>query len=228
MSYRGPLTTLAAGAAVTAVLIGLSFRAGPASQPAAGGGATPTLPTAGTLSAPASTAATPPAKPAKPTPPLRVDVNGTWAGKVGGTGTTLAIAVKNGTAVAYLCDGDRIEAWMRGTAIGSLLTMKAVKGNGRLTGTLRGDRASGQVTEAAKDRAFDIGAVSKPSGLYRATANVRGAAVVGGWIVLPSGRQVGLATVAGTPVRPSALNLATGTAVVNGGTLRPERQGGDG
>jgi hypothetical protein len=224
MSYRGPLTTLAAGAAVTAVLIGLTFRAAPASQPAAGGGATPTLPAAGTLSAPAGT---PPAKPAKPTPP-RVRVNGTWAGKVGGTGTTLAIAVRNGTAVAYLCDGDRIEAWMRGTAIGSLLTMTAVKGNGRLTGTLRGDRASGRVTAAAKDRAFDIGAVSKPSGLYRATANVRGAAVVGGWIVLPNGRQVGLATVAGKPVRPSPLNLATGTAVVDGGTVRPERQGGDG
>jgi serine/threonine-protein kinase len=155
-------------------------------------------------------------------------VNGTWAGKVASTGTTLAIAITNGTAVAYLCDGGKIEAWMRGDAIGGLLSLKAVKGSGRLTGTLDGNRARGRVTEASQERGFDITAVAKPSGLYRATANLRGAAVVGGWIVLPGGRQVGLATVGGTPVRPSTLDLATGTATVSGMAVRPQRQGGDG
>jgi hypothetical protein len=223
MSYRGPLTTLAAGAAVTAVLIGLSFRPAPAGQQAADGSAPPTLPTAGTLSAPP-----PSSRPAPAAPRPVVVVNGTWAGKIPSTGTTLAIAIKNGTAIAYLCDGGRIEAWMKGTAIGSLLTMTAVQGTGRLTGTVTGDRVSGKVTEARQDRGFDIRTVTRPSGLYRATASVRGAALVGGWIVLPDGRQVGLATLAGKPVKPSALNLTTGTAVVDGETVRPQRQGGDG
>jgi hypothetical protein len=40
--------------------------------------------------------------------------------------------------------------------------------------------------------------------------------IVGGWIRLPNGAQVGLATVDGTVVTPSQLDVATGTATVGG------------
>jgi hypothetical protein len=220
MSYKGPFATLLAGSAVTAVLIGLSFRAGPAPQPAAAAGtALPTVPAATTL---LPTPATTPATPKRPAP-----VNATWAGKVADGRSTLAIAVTNGTAVAYLCDGNRIEEWLRGTARDGQLRLTAVKGGGSLTGTFRADRAQGTVTDANRARGFDIAAVAAPSGLYRSAVKLRNASIVGGWIVLADGRQVGLATVDGAPVRPSRLDLATGTATVSGGSVHPARLGGD-
>jgi hypothetical protein len=227
MSYKGPFATLLAGSAVTAVLVGLSFRAGPGPQPAAAAGTQlPSVPAATALLPDPPGASSTPARPAAPKRPAAV--NASWAGKVAGSRSTLAIAVTNGTAVAYLCDGNQIEEWLRGTAADGQLRLSAVKGGGSLTGTFRADRAQGTVTEASRARAFDIAAVSAPSGLYRSAAKLRNASVVGGWIVLADGRQVGLASVDGTPVRPSTLDVGAGTATVSGDSVHADRLGGDG
>jgi serine/threonine-protein kinase len=223
MRHKGPLATLLAASAVAAVLVACGNRAGPADQPTSTASTRPAPPASQTVPP-----TPPPATPTTSATPRPVALNGTWAGRINGSGTVLAIAVTNGTAIAYLCDGRTIEAWLRGAAAGRLLGLTAVKGGGRLTGTLRGGRLRGTLTEVTRDRSFDLAAVHAPSGLYRATATVRGAAVVAGWIVLPpdSRRQVGLATVAGRQVRPSSLDLATRTATVAGGTVHAERQGG--
>jgi hypothetical protein len=222
MRYRGLLATLVAGSAVAAVLVACGYHAGPVEQPTS---------TASTRPAPPVSQSVPPTSPAAPptsASPRPAALNGTWAGRINGSRTVLAIAVTNGIAIAYLCDGRTIEAWLRGAAGGRLLGLTAVKGGGRLTGTLQGGRLRGTVTEETRDRSFDLAPVHAPSGLYRASATVRGAAVVAGWIVLPPDgrRQVGLATVAGRQVRPSALDLATRTATVAGGTVHAQRQGG--
>jgi hypothetical protein len=59
--------------------------------------------------------------------------------------------------------------------------------------------------------------VKKPSGLYRATADVRGATIKVGWIVLPDGTQVGSLESNPDAAAPSAtaappLDVTAGTA----------------
>ncbi len=61
--------------------------------------------------------------------------------------------------------------------------------------------------------------VAPPSGLYRASAQVRQAKVVGGWIVLPNGSQVGVVDVAGEPTTAPPLDTATLTTTVNDTTV---------
>jgi serine/threonine-protein kinase len=91
--------------------------------------------------------------------------------------------------VAYVCDGNRVEGWLRGTAADGELSLSGEDGD-RLTGTFGNGRAEGSVSVGRWTWTFDVKTVTKPSGLYRATANVRNAEVVGGWIVV-DGRQVG-------------------------------------
>jgi hypothetical protein len=234
MRRRQSIVTLFAGLAVAAILLGLSYRAtannanpAAAQQAPAAGQETPAAgqetPAAGqetpaaakspvTAGASPTQSATEPAKPPQ-APPLNV----TWAGEVKGAGT-LAISAKGDKAIAYLCDGRRLEAWFTGTAKSGKLSLTGA-GGAKLTGTFGNGRATGTVTAGGRSLGFDLAAVKKPSGLYRATANVRGARIVGGWIQLPNGEQVGLATVDGTVVTPSKLDLATGTATVDGVTV---------
>jgi hypothetical protein len=58
--------------------------------------------------------------------------------------------------------------------------------------------------------------VQAPSGLYRATSTVRGARLVGGWIVLPSGDQVGLLNLGRTPRPAPVLDPAAEAVTVDG------------
>jgi hypothetical protein len=211
-----PIVTLLAGLAVAAVLLGLSYRATadnantaaaqeiPAAAQQTPPGAEPFV--AGVSPTPSATKTAPPPS----TPPLNV----TWAGEVKGAGT-LAISAKGDKAIAYLCDGRRLEAWLIGTAKAGKLSLTGA-GGATLTGTFGNGRANGTVTAKGRSLKFDLAAVKKPSGLYRATADIRGARIVGGWIQLPNGEQVGLATVDGAVVTPSRLDIATGTATVGG------------
>ncbi|SNT65220.1 hypothetical protein SAMN05421812_120142 [Asanoa hainanensis] len=175
------------------------------------------------VAAPApSPTAEPPAAPAVTQPPARAQaqekVTVTWGGSVRGGAASLAIAVKDGVAVGYLCDGNKIEAWFQGTAVDERLTLAGAKG--KITGSFDDKRAKGTVTAGRDTFTFDLGTVRKPSGLYRATAQVRNAKVNGGWIVV-EGRQVGILEVDGV-VRPApVLDLATGTVIVDGEQVTP-------
>jgi hypothetical protein len=224
MQVRTPLVTLLAGSTVAIALLGLSVlgnrEEGATAAPA--GGLAEADPAAGAPPATASRAAlapptTPPlttAPPSRPAPPRPPALDVTWSGSAG-RGTTIAIVAKGAAAIAYLCDGSRTEAWLQGTATGGRLDL-AGAGNARLTGTFTGARAEGTVTARGQRFGFDVPAVPKSSRLFRATGTVRGARIVAGWIVLPNGRQVGLATVGGAVVRPSTLDVATGAATVAG------------
>jgi serine/threonine-protein kinase len=240
MQVRTPLVTLLAGCTLAVALLGLSVlgnREKAATAPAAGlaeadpaaglpAGAPPaTTPNRppGSRAAPAPPTPAPPptalpsrsASPPEPPRPPALDV--TWTGPAD-RGTTIAIVAKGTSAIAYLCDGARTEAWLQGTATGGRLDL-AGAGNARLTGTFTGARAEGTVTVRGQRFGFDVPAAAKGSRLFRATRTVRGAKIIAGWIVRADGRQVGLATVDGTLVRPSMLDVATGTATVAGATV---------
>jgi serine/threonine-protein kinase len=184
LNRRGPILTLAAGVVLAAVLILLDLNATRArdAHDAAGNVLAPRA-TATTSPSPS----TPPASTAPPSPGPQV----TYAGKVGTGNASVAIAVRDGRAVAYLCDGRTAEAWLQGTVSGGTLTMTGAN-NGSLTATVAGDTVTGTVTAVGRQWTFSVPTVTAPSGLYRAAAQVRGAQAVGGWIVLANGEQVGM------------------------------------
>ena len=221
---RGPLITLGAAVLVGAVMAGLNVTADagartstlvtqvsvppPVSPVEAGPSGSSSAGPAGTLP-PTSEVAVPPLGTAGPER-LRV----TMAGKVDGAGT-LAISIRDGQAVAYICDGDRLEAWLKGTAANGLLNLTG-KNSSRITGLFDAGRAAGEITVEGRAHRFEIGVVRKPSGLYRLAGQVSGAKVAGSWIVLPDGRQVGVLLRGDQPGPAPALDVANRTTTVDG------------
>ncbi|MCT9932591.1 hypothetical protein N5079_20530 [Planotetraspora sp. A-T 1434] len=201
MSRLGPMYTLAAGAVIAVALGAASLKAAPVIQQVAA-----QEDTSQTASSPAeaSASATPEASetPTTPTPtttgtatpadttPKKAD----YAGVAQGNGGLVAIAVRNGKAVAYFCDG-HIEAWLKGTAENNTITLEGR--DSLITAALGGGRAQGRLQVGHAKWRFVAPVVKKPSGLYRATAIVRGAKIVGGWIVLPNGQEVGRVAIGG-------------------------------
>ncbi|HEY1319614.1 MAG TPA: hypothetical protein VGF32_05180, partial [Streptosporangiaceae bacterium] len=177
MKGKTPLITLLTGAALGVVLLVASMLATPQAPAAPAAAATP---------APASSAAQP--SPASPTPTVTVVANvparANYAGEVNGGGASVAISVHGGQAIAYVCNGSVIEAWLKGTAAGGHLTMTG-KGHARLSAAYHFKRAAGHVVAHGIRYTFSAPAVHKPSGLYRSIAVVRGAKIKAGWIVLP-------------------------------------------
>src|SRR5438105_2005661 len=110
MRVKGPVVTLLVGLATALVLLGLSMNATHTNRTeyASSGGrttGTPTPTTAPTATRPSPTTAT------------ASRTRATYAGHVSGGGATVAIALRDGVAIAYVCDGRRIEGWLRGTAL---------------------------------------------------------------------------------------------------------------
>ncbi|MDH2429850.1 hypothetical protein [Sphaerisporangium sp. TRM90804] len=223
MKPQGPFLTLVSGLVLTAVLGVLSVSTAPEAdtvavaegEPAAAARTGAAVPgptvTAQTVPGPTGTAEAEPAD----TTPKRAD----YAGVAQGNGGLVAVSIKNGKAVAYFCDG-RVEAWLKGTAENNTVTLTG-KNDSLITAALGDGKAQGKLQVGKGKWRFTAPLVKKPSGLYRAVATVRGARLVGGWIVLPSGRQVGLVAADGSSSR--APELTPGSPVtVDGAELRPE------
>lgn len=212
MKIKTPYITLLTGAALGAVLLVASMLATPKA---------PASPAAAATPAPASTAtATAQPSSASPTPTAtavaNVPARANYAGEVNGGGASVAISIHRGQAIAYVCNGSVIEAWLKGTAAGGHLTMTG-KGRARLSATYRSKKAVGHVVAHGIRYTFSAPAVHKPSGLYRSIAVVRGAKIKAGWIVLPDGSQVGSLEANADASAPSAtrapmLDVTTGTA----------------
>lgn len=210
---RTPLITLLAGIALFAVLIIANVIVTSGGDEPQDTAAVIGEPAAGAAASPSPTPSTPPS----PTPPTQ-QVNAVWGGQVDGGAATIAIAVNDGVAVAYLCDGRKVEAWLQGTAADGKLNLTG-KNNASLAGTFGGGKATGTVVAAGRQWTFTAPAVAPPSGLYRAVADVRNAKVVGGWIVLPDGSQVGVVTTDDVPAPAGPLTLPAGTTTVDGATI---------
>ena len=210
MKRNTPLITLLTGAALGVILLIASMLSTPKAPTRYAAAATPT---------PASTAATVPASASStPTPtavanvPTRVD----YAGDVHGGAASVAISIHGSQAIAYVCNGSVIEAWLQGTAVGGRLIMTG-KDRARLSAAYDAKQATGNVVSHGIVYTFSVAAVHKPSGLYRSIAIVRGATIKAGWIVLPNGKQVGSLESNANAAAPSAtqapvLDVAAGTA----------------
>jgi hypothetical protein len=214
MRQRGPYLTLVAGLLIAAVITGLSVNAFADAKAEAARQAAPAAPAPTT-----APAAEPPpaASPPAASPPPARKLKAVYAGRVDGGAATVAVSVKGNRAIAYVCDGKRVEAWMSGTVTGTQLELTGE--DAALSATIRGSRLAGTVEVKAKNWAFDVPQVRKPSGLYQAARNVAGARVVGSWIVLPDGSQVGVLVDGGEPGPAPEFDPDSGEVSVSGGSL---------
>jgi len=220
MRRNTPLITLLTGAALGVILLIASMLSTPSKAPAGytAGATPPPASSATTQPSSASATATPSPASASATAPAVVTApdKADYAGRVQGGGASIAISIHDGRAIAYVCNGSAIEAWYKGTADNGVLIMTG-KNNAHLSAIYDFGKVTGDVLAHGTDYRFTVGVVHKPSGLYQATAVVRGATVKAGWIVLSNGSKVGSLESDANAAAPSAaqapdLDLATGTA----------------
>jgi hypothetical protein len=207
MSGRGPYATLLAGVVLAAVVGGLDVRANSG------------VPTSAVPSPSASNGTAPPTGSATPTESESasaedVPARANYAGRTKGRKATVAIAVRDGRAIAYVCDGARAEAWLAGKATNGRLKLSSEAGD-RLTARLGDGKATGRVVLGTEKWTFKVPTVQRPNGLYRANATVGGVRFRGGWIVLSDG-QTGVATGKGAPGPAPQLDPNAGYVSIDG------------
>ncbi|MFI0444500.1 hypothetical protein [Actinomadura sp. 6N118] len=140
-----------------------------------------------------------------------------FAGVVSETGNNLAVAVVGSRVRAFVCDAQD-ELWFDGEASkNGMVTFQNPKNKQRLGffNTLEG---VGAYWFNGRLRTFRAAPVDKPAGLYRAQSP--NGQLVGGWVVLPEGEQVGAVTNNGInqPVVPN-IDTSTTTVTINGQQL---------
>ncbi|TCC32672.1 hypothetical protein [Kribbella speibonae] len=221
MGHRSALVTLAATSVGLVGLLVVNSTQTDAPAAIQTGTAPPT--SAPPTTAPATTAptqVTPVPKQTTATPPAAA-IPAVYIGRTAGREATLAIAVNGAKAVAYICDGRRVEAWLTGTFTSGQLVLRSRTGE-RLTGLATAKDASGELTLRGRSLRFTAIVTGPPAGLYRAkntTSTI-------GWIVLPDGSQVGIDN-DGTPAAAPPLDPATRSATVNGVAVSAQSIDGD-
>ena len=219
MGQRSPLVTLAAAAVGLVVLLVVDSTQTGSPAPADTVAATP-------ATAPATTTQPPTTEPTEPLPPATpttapTQLTAVFTGRTKGREATLAIAVKGGRAVAYVCDGRRLEAWLTGTFTAGQLALRSRTGE-RLVGTASAKAATGSFTLRGRTLTFAASPAGPPAGLYRTKNN----SSTIGWIVLPDGSQVGIDN-DGTPAPAPRLDPVSRVATVDGTPVTASQITGD-
>ncbi len=221
MKRNTPLITLLTGGALGIALLIASMLSTPSKTPAGYNAAASQTPSAAAgQSSPAAAAAAASSAVATPGATLNAD----YAGRVkDDPHASVAISIRGSQAIAYVCNGSVVESWLQGTAVGGQLVMTG-KDGAKLSGNFTSKRAFGDVASHGLHYSFSVYTVHKPSGLYQATADVRGAKIKAGWIVLPDGTQVGSLESDADSAAPSAtqapaLDVTAGTAQDDGTVL---------
>jgi hypothetical protein len=148
--------------------------------------------------------------------------NAAFVGTVSGSRAFVAMAVSNSRVIAYVCDSRRIAHWFRGPVRGGKATLAS--GGYVLRAIIGPHRARGSVSfpdRAGDAHAFTADMAAKPAGLYRGEKTVAGTRYLGGWIILPDGRQRGEVVSGSTDVASPILNPSDPTVDVKKGKKRP-------
>ena len=206
MKIRGPLVTLAAVAVLGAgiLLVNMSKeepapQANPYSQ--------------ATTTAAAATPAAPPPAPSTPPPPA-FPAQADYVGKIPtANGTiTLEITVQGDKAVAYACDGNTVESWLRGSAVNGAVSLANKDKTSRLEGHLEGNAIVGTLWIGEKKWDFNAPVAQPPAGLYvYDNAGVRNS-----WIVDPNGGVTGVQRREDGSTAPAPRLTTDGIANVDG------------
>ncbi len=209
--HRSPLVTIVAVVAVgLSVLLANVARGDPAVEVAAD------LAAAAPAPVPSPEAAPPEPVAATPTEvPDAAAAGGLFAGRTAGNELTVAVATDGTRAVAYVCDGARVEDWLEGTLVGDRLSLRGDAGSVEAVVDRSAAALLGTVTVGDRALPFAAGDAAPPAGIYQGRADVRGVTARIGWIVLPDGTQVGVADLGGDR-RPAPALGPGATAVVDG------------
>ncbi len=213
MKIRGPLVTLGA-VAVLGIGIWLVNVSREEPEPAPPVAQTTTTAAAAPQPAPVPT----PARAAFPS-------NADYVGKIPtATGTiTLDISVEGDKAIAYACDGNSVEVWLRGRAVNGAVSLASKDKASRLEGRLEGSAVVGTLWIGEKKWDFKADATQPPAGLYV----YEDAGVRNSWIIDADGGVTGVQRRPdGSTVRAPGLSL-DGTSVVDGRTVVAIRIEGD-
>jgi len=189
-------TATAAGQAATSAVAA----AAPAGAPPAGA--------APPAASPPAAAPAPASPPTVSTPPLPAEAR--YVGHTEGGPSAITVAVRNGKATGYLCDGQKLEGWFQGSAVNGMIEAKG-KGSNALTGSLAGGMLTGTVSVGGSTWSYTAAPVVKPAGLYR-SKTPQGTV---GWIKDSQGRVTGLANVGGVeepapPLQPDSVQQVEG------------------
>jgi hypothetical protein len=226
MKKHGPLATLVAVVLLGAVLLVVNMMSTPtpAQDSAQNAAQTEAAPAAVAAGEPAQAAPPAPAEPAPAAAPAVAEK--AYTGRSAGNEVTVAIAVKDGKAVAYVCDGKKIEAWMEGTLAGGQLTLEGRTGS--LAATVSDKATLGSVTVDGVEWPFAAKGVQAPAGLYQGRGVLKGVAARVGWIVEENGNVTGLAAV-GNGIAPAPVidPKAPAAITVDGVVMTVEPVGGD-
>ena len=217
MKIRGPLVTLAAVAVLGAgiLLVNMSKeesapQANPYSQ--------------ATTTAAAATPAAPQPAPSTPPPPA-FPAQADYVGKIPtANGTiTLEITVQGDKAVAYACDGNTVESWLRGSAGNGVVSLANKVKTSRLEGHLEGNAIVGTLWIGEKKWDVNAPVAQPPAGLYvYDNAGVRNS-----WIVDPNGGVTGVQRREDGSTAPAPRLTTDGIANVDGIEVKAIRVQGD-
>jgi hypothetical protein len=226
MKKYAPLATLVAVVLLAAVLLVANMMTTPKPVQNAAAPAAASAPEPAQAVAPApAPAAVAPAAPA-PAPAAPAVAEKAYTGRSAGNEVTVAIAVKDGKAVAYVCDGKKVEAWMEGTLAGDTLSLQGKTSS--LSATVSEKATLGSLTVDGAEWPFSAKGVTAPAGLYQGRGILKGVAARVGWIVEENGKVTGEANINGEREPAPAIDPAAPAAItVDGNTITVDPVGGD-
>ena len=218
MKIRGPLVTLGAVAVlgIGILLVNMSKEESPPpGKPAA---------ESTTAVATTTTAAPAPAPPSTPPPPA-FPAKADYVGKIPtANGTiTLEITVDGDKAIAYACDGNTVESWLRGSAVNGAVSLANKDKTSRLEGRLEGNAVVGTLWIGEKQWDFNAPAAQPPAGLYV----YENAGVRNSWIIDPSGGVTGVQRREDGSTAPAPSLTTDGIADIDGIEVKAIRVEGD-
>jgi hypothetical protein len=167
--------------------------------------------------------------PPPPAPPaVEFPAKANYVGKIPiRTGViTLEITVNGKEAVAYACDGNTIEAWLKGSATNGALSLASKDKSSRLEGKLQGAspdaKVAGTLWIGEKKWDFTTGPAEPPAGLYV----YENSGVRNSWIVDQTGAVTGVQRRADGTTAPAPVLAADGVAVIDGQSVTATRVDG--
>jgi hypothetical protein len=220
MKIRGPLVTLGAVAVLGAAILLVNIskeESAPPGKPAA----------QSTTTVAPTTAAAPPPAPSTPStpPPQAFPAKADYVGKVPtANGTiTLEITVDGDKAIAYACDGNTVESWLRGSAVNGAVSLANKDKTSRLEGRLEGTAIVGTLWIGDKKWDFNAPLAQPPAGLYV----YENAGVRNSWIVDSNGAVTGVQRREDGSTTPAPKLTTDGIADIDGIEVRAIRVEGD-
>ncbi|MGV0604308.1 hypothetical protein [Mycolicibacterium sp. XJ1904] len=210
MKTRGPLITLGAVAVLgVALWLGNVFQEqAPVAAPAADSVTTPSAAAPTTTPSPPATGF-----------PAKADYVGTVPTATGVI--TLEISVDGDKAIAYACDGNSVEVWLRGDADNGVVNATSQDKVSVLDGHLEGNAVMGLLTIGEKSWVFTAPTAEAPAGLFVYDRN----GVRSSWIVDADGDVTGVLRRNDGSIGPAPVLATDGTAVIDGQRGRAVRVG---